>query len=225
MPPEQPMIRIRSQKRWFKWARANAVRAMIDAGLVLRDEKKVMKMLLGIIREYGSNYNRHYAILLRRLGMKWNPEIIAAGVAAYHDTKPSYLKPFPDVVPTLLKLKQSGYKLGVISDGLAVKQWEKLIRMGLEHFFDAVVISETTKYSKPDRRLFEKALREMGSSPRTSLMVGDSIERDISGAKAAGMTSVWLKSSRKGTLKPHYTITNLRQLPDLLEKIDGKDTA
>lgn len=206
-------------------ARMNAVNAMIDAGLPEKDPRKVMAILLDVIKECGSNYSKHYAVLLRRLGMKWNPEIIAAGVSAYHDTKPSYLKPFPDVVPTLLKLRKAGYKLGVISDGLAVKQWEKLIRMGLQHFFDTVVISETIHHTKPDPKLFKIALEGISCSPKESMMVGDSINRDIGGAKAAGMTTVWLKSSKKGRVKPNHTITNLRQLPSLLEKINGKNTA
>lgn len=54
------------------------------------------------------NDRRHFDRLLERLGLKWNPEVIAAGVVAYRATSPVYLTPFPDTVPTLLRFKDSG---------------------------------------------------------------------------------------------------------------------
>ena len=70
-----------------------------------------------------------------RRSFKWNPEVIAAGVVAYRATSPVYLKAFPDTVPALLKLRGEGYKLGVASEGRAVKQWQKLIQLGLEYMY------------------------------------------------------------------------------------------
>jgi putative hydrolase of the HAD superfamily len=75
--------------------------------------------------------------LLERLGLKWNPRVIAAGAVACRVTRPIYLAPYPDTVPMLLKLRDAGYKLGVASKGRAVKQWQKLIQLGLEHIFQA----------------------------------------------------------------------------------------
>jgi putative hydrolase of the HAD superfamily len=86
-------------------ARMNSIKAMIDSGLPEKDENKVYKILEGIIAKFGPNYGKHYDELLRELGLKWDPKIIAAGVVAYEHTKVGYLKPFPGVIPTLLELK------------------------------------------------------------------------------------------------------------------------
>ena len=120
-------------------ARRNSVLAMIDSGLS-QSEDTVLKDLENIISKHGSNYSWHYDELLSVYGIV-SPKIIAAGVVAYEHTKNAYLKPFPGVLPTLMELKKS-YKLGAISNGLALKQWEKLVGLRLHHFFESVVTSE-----------------------------------------------------------------------------------
>lgn len=205
-------------------ARLNAINAMIDAGLPVKDPQKVYKVLEKVIDKYGSNYPEHYNILLRDLDVPWDPEIIAAGVAAYHDTKLSYLRPFPETIPVLLELREEGYALGVISDGRVVKQWEKLIRLGLHHFFNVVVISETSGQQKPDPRLFEDALAQVGCKASDALMVGDRLDKDISGAKAAGMKTVWLRKGKFGRIRisrirANKEIRSLIELPSVLKNM------
>ncbi len=202
-------------------ARENAVNAMIDAGLSEKDPEKVFRLLEGIVREKGSNFSRHFDLLLEKLGMPWNPAIIAAGVAAYHDTKLSYIHPYPDTVPVLLKLREKGYRLGVITNGVAVKQWEKLIRLGLNHFFHSVVISESYGVHKPSRELYGIALREMGVDAKDAVMVGDKIDADISGAKDAGFRTVWIshKKPLSGDVKPDAVVESIAQLPQVIEEL------
>jgi putative hydrolase of the HAD superfamily len=121
----------------------SAVKAMKAARLPM-DVETAYRKLEEIANERGPDDTRHFDTLLERLGLKWNPEVIAAGVVAYRATSSIYLTPFPDTVPTLLKLRDAGYKLGVASKGRAVKQWQKLIQLGLEHMFHPVTISEET---------------------------------------------------------------------------------
>lgn len=205
-------------------ARENAVNAMIDAGLVEKDPKKVFSLLEAIVKEKGSNFTRHFDLLLERVGMEWNPAIIAAGVAAYHDTKISYIHPYPDTVPVLLQLREKGCKLGIITNGIAVKQWEKLIRLGLNHFFHAVVISESYGVSKPSRELYEIALREVGVRAGDAIMVGDKLETDITGAKDAGLRAVWISHGRQAPAgaTPDAAIENISQLPGVLGELQPK---
>ncbi len=118
-------------------ARLNAIKAMIEAGLPT-DIETAYRVLQSVVKERGSDNNKHFDRLLERLGLKWNPRVIAAGVAAYRETSPAYLKLYPDTFPTLLKLRETGYKIGIVSEGRAVKQWQKLIQLGIQHLFDYV---------------------------------------------------------------------------------------
>lgn len=204
-------------------ARKNSIRAMIDAGLPEKDESKVFKILERIIKRFGPNYPQHYDELIKEIGDSWDPKIIASGVVAYEHTKVGYLNPFPKVVPTLLEMRKK-YKLGIISNGLAIKQWEKLIGLGVHHLFDVVVTSEEEGFEKPDVKIFRRAVKRMGLKPDECIMVGDKLDSDIIGANEAGMHTALIKSkkTRKTTtkdVKPEFRIEDISELLDILEKL------
>lgn len=205
-------------------ARKNSIQAMIDAGLPIKDERKVYGILKRVIAKFGPNYQRHYDRLMEELNLEVNPKIVAAGVVAYERTKMGYLKPFPGVIPTLIRLK-NGYNLGVISNGLAVKQWEKLIGLGIYHFFDVVATSEELGYEKPEREIFEFAMEKLKVKPEECVMVGDRRETDILGASKVGMYTVLKKSKtivKKSSAKkilPDFEIANILEILQVLDKI------
>lgn len=206
--------------------RKNAIISMVEAGLPVKDVDYAYNILLNIVKEYGSNYPYHFDRLLERLEVKWNPHIIAAGVVAYDDTKHAFLKPYPEVVPTLLKLKAIGYKLGIISDGRAVKQWDKLIRLGVQHFFDAVITSEEIGVEKPDSRIFETALEILNCKPEECIMIGDRLTKDIAGANKIGIISVRILKGKYAneqpvnpSMRPKFEIKNLSEIFEVLAKL------
>ena len=166
-------------------ARKNAVRAMIRLGLQ-HDEETVYKLLLKIIEEKGSNFPNHFDLLLKRLKVNNPGKYIAAAVAAYHDTKASIL-PYPEVPDVILSLRENGAKIFVASDGIEIKQWDKLIRMGIGIFFDGVFVSENLKVSKDKSDFYRKILKQVKAKPEECLMVGDRENRDILPAKKIGM--------------------------------------
>jgi putative hydrolase of the HAD superfamily len=182
-------------------ARQNSIRAMIDSGLPEKDEKKIYNLLNEIIKKHGSNYGKHYDRLLEELGLAPDPKIIAAGVVAYEHTKDGYLRPYPGVIPTLLKLKEK-YMLGIISNGLAIKQWEKLIGLGIHHLFDVVATSEEQGVEKPQKEIFLFAVEKLGISPVDCMIVGDRLDTDILGGNIAGMKTVHLKKGKYGRASP-----------------------
>ena len=208
--------------RLSRMARRNSINAMIDAGLPIKDEDEVYKLLEGLIKRFGSNYPHHYDELLKEAGAEWDPKIIAAGAIAYEHTKVGYLKPFPEVVPTLLRLKKD-FALGVISNGLAVKQWEKLVGLGLHHFFDVVVTSEEIGHEKPGREIFEFGIKRLEVEPEQCLMVGDRPETDITGAKDAGMRTVLLRHRKtKAIGRADFVIEDISGIFEVLDSIGGE---
>lgn len=203
--------------------RRNAIKAMIEAGLDIGEEEG-LSALLGIVNKFGSNYEHHFDDLLKKFGQEDNPRIIAAGIVAYHATKIAYLVPYPDTVPTLLELRDRGYRLGVITEGRSVKQWEKLIRLGLQHFFHAVVISEEVQKQKPDAEMFRIAAAKIGCRPKEAVMVGDRLDKDIQGAKEAGMVTVQVmkgkymtRTPEKKTQEPDYVVPALKGILEILK--------
>ncbi len=83
-----------------------------------------------------------------------------------------------------------------------------------------IVISETVRAYKPDRRVFDRALEQFGLRPHEVLHVGDSDVDDIKGAKAAGLRVAWVnrngRARRPGVPEPDFEIRDLTELLSLL---------
>ncbi len=203
-------------------AREKAVIAMISAGLGGR-KKDVMKVLEAVVSKKGSNYPHHYDELVKSISAGENPAIVAAGVMAYHKTKQKYLRPYPEVVKTLRMIKGMGLRLGVVTDGVPVKQWEKLIRLGFADVFDAVIVSPDEREHKPSPKPFLKAAKKLGIPPKDCLVVGDRADRDILGGNRAGMATALVvrkgqeapKSFGKGQ-EPDYILQSLSDVVKII---------
>lgn len=104
----------------------------------------------------------------------------------------SRIKMFPHVTETLEKLREAGFKLGLLSDFPTAA---KLENMGISGFWDAVLCSEDAGALKPSRRPFDLLCEELACRPEEVLYVGNSRPYDVSGAKLAGMKAA-LKTSR-----------------------------
>jgi putative hydrolase of the HAD superfamily len=210
-------------------ARRNAVRAMIDAGLDLPEEPVVAE-LEEVIGEFSSNYEHHYDKLVRRLRLEGLTRrrtalIVAAGVAAYHDTKMREIAPFEDVPPLLGDLRDAGVRLGVITHGWSVKQAEKLVRLGLIPFLEpnAIFISDELGISKPNPKLYAIALEEMGLFGEEAMYVGDSPEHDIAPPQSLGMIAVWASRAARRTpeetgIEPDHEVGDFAALRSLLRE-------
>lgn len=207
-------------------ARLNAVKAMIEAGLPANIEM-AYRVLEDIVKEYGRHYNQQFDRLLERLGLKWNPRVIAAGVTAYRETSLVYLKPYSDTVPTLLKLRESGYKLGIVSEGRAVKQWQKLIQLGIQHLFDRVLVSEEVKEDTVTPEMFKLVLKELGASPEETVFVGNRLDTDILCANEAGILSIRMRKGehrveepKSPEMAPKYEINKISEIFGVLKKLE-----
>ncbi len=131
-----------------------------------------------------------------------------------------------DAIPTLEKLREQGYRLGMISNTSDDKNVEQLVdRFGLRPYFDLLLTSASCGFRKPDERIFRLALDYFGVPPGQTAMVGDTLEADILGANRLGIYTIWITRRApipaEGELKiqPQAVITALDQIPELLAEI------
>lgn len=211
-----------SSSLFAKKARENAVRALIRLGVKL-DKKMLYSMLMDIVHEKGSNYQNHFTDLSEQLNLSPSAKYIAGAVAAYHDTK-RLIKPFPDLRHVLKYLKKNKFRLYIATNGIAIKQWDKLIRMDLQDFFEDVFVSEVLGVEK-SAGFFKLIARRLNLKPENCLMVGDKEEADIISAKEFGMHAVKIDKSAKSSSKnPPKTaadavIYSLKELPAIIKKL------
>ncbi|MDD5175314.1 MAG: HAD family hydrolase [Sterolibacterium sp.] len=134
-----------------------------------------------------------------------------------------------DCHETLARLKDMGLYLSAVSNA-DENQLEPLIkRAQLHRWLTHWTSSEAAQSCKPDRRFFEIALKKSGLSPDQVLFVGDSLEQDIQGAHAVGMTTVLISEIDqpapmhigRETPEPDFSITRLSELPAIIERFGG----
>ena len=123
---------------------------------------------------------------------------------------------FDDVLPTFDAL-QGRYTLGLLSNGNTFPE-----RCGLEGRFRFVVFSQDYGLEKPDPSLFRIAMEQAGCTEAELLHVGDSLRDDVSGAKLAGVRSVWLNrghTSNDTGIQPDFEISSLAELVGICERL------
>ena len=127
---------------------------------------------------------------------------------------------FDDVLPALDEL--SCHRLAVVTNGPSDLQRRKLAVAGLDGRLPDVYISGEVGYGKPDARIFEHALAKLGVGPDEAFVVGDRVNADIAGARAAGVRSAWLnRNGRKNEtdIPVDHEIASLSELAGLIETL------
>ena len=139
------------------------------------------------------------------------------------------MTPYPGTKRTLIKLKEKGLKLAVVSDAPKIKAWLRLNAMRIDDFFDVVVAKEDTGHLKPSRLPFSAALKQLNLQAEECLMVGDWPEKDIKGASQLGIRTCFAKygyasvhpthaNQTKQTqkkIKADFTINSVEELADV----------
>jgi len=110
--------------------------------------------------------------------------------AIYDEEKIAAIKPYPHVAETLSALRARGLKLGVVTDAHNGNALKRLKKAGLEKFFDAVITMDMHGKAKPSPEPFLLSMSKLGVNASETMLVGDSIRRDILPAKALGMFTV-----------------------------------
>lgn len=121
----------------------------------------------------------------------------------YWDTLISSMEVSGEMIDYIKYLKEKGIKIGIATDMTAHIQFRKLEKLSLLSFVDFVVTSEEAGCEKPKKAFYELCIEKAGCLPEECLMIGDNMEKDVSGARAAGMQAL---QYQKGIINDHYRI-------------------
>lgn len=109
------------------------------------------------------------------------------------------------------------YEVAIITNGFKEVQYEKLKKSELSQYFRKIFISEEVGAQKPGRKIFEHALKSMNAPKKSSLMIGDSWDADIIGARNFGIDQIFYNpkiglSGEEGM----FLISNFHNLNDII---------
>lgn len=118
----------------------------------------------------------------------------------------------------VVKALKSHYTLHIISNGFNEVQHAKLEGTGLREYFDWIILSENVKAQKPNRLIFETALKNANARKSESMMIGDNFDTDITGARNFGIDQAWFvyHDGYDKSFEPTYTVHKLADLLDIL---------
>jgi putative hydrolase of the HAD superfamily len=102
---------------------------------------------------------------------------------------------FPDTHEVLGYLKKK-YVLHIITNGFRETQFIKMNSTNITHYFSEIILSEEAGYKKPDPNIFYHSLEKAGTNAGDSLMIGDNLDVDIAGARAAAIDQVYFNPNR-----------------------------
>lgn len=101
----------------------------------------------------------------------------------------------------ILRELSARFRLGIISNFYGNLE-RVCLECGLTPLMSVLVDSACVGFTKPDPRIFQVALTQLQLDPREAVFVGDSLPRDMEGAKRLGMPHIWLVSDHSGASVP-----------------------
>ena len=130
-----------------------------------------------------------------------------------------------DIEKLLSDLKESGIKIGILTNGPSDHQRNKIYSLSLLRFVDEenIIVSGDYEFSKPDIRIFRVAEQKMCLEKETIWYVGDSYTSDVIGAKQAGWNCIWYNRRNQiqpdCLLKPDFVASDEESLIGLIRRL------
>ena len=180
-------------------------------------------LFYGLIKESRQTHREaNFETTLRYLFFKYGVEV--EGRVSWKDILTVYYEVihgvrlvYPDVVSTLKVLKESGVRMGVISNTTNpefIKE-EELRLTGLNIYFEFSIFSSSMPYRKPHPSIYTAAISRLNIEAENILFVGDDLIMDVMGARSVGLSTAWLNrdgSPSAENIIPHYHISALSEL-------------
>jgi len=134
---------------------------------------------------------------------------------------------FPDSIPVLKEMKNSGFPLGLVSNAQKVFTANEMRILGLQQYFKHMIFSSRYGITKPDHRLFMIVCAMLDVSPENTVYIGDNPYNDVKGANKIGMTSILLSRNLKSVIpgcEPNYYATDLWDAWDWIKQTNRWET-
>ena len=182
-----------------------------DIGSTLADESKVYEDIFRKIAEaacVSEEYVNQKAIEFYKQNKRGDKEVACLLGAEFPEWNPKLETLFNDTIECL-KILSRTYKIGIIANQIPGTE-KRLEAFGIRDYISVIAASSDEGAAKPDRRLFEIALKKAGCTAEEAVMIGDRIDNDIVPAKEIGMKTIWIK---QGPGK-YWKVTKENEIPD-----------
>ncbi|MFS0615634.1 HAD-IA family hydrolase [Lederbergia ruris] len=163
-------------------------RKKIDDGIMKAKQTK-----LNFITNWNEEeqyFRRYYGAIAKELG-----EVDLTNELLYFAR---HCELFPEVKDVLEKLRNK-YRLGVISNAMPSMDWI-FDWLGIRKYFDSIILSAFVNEAKPEKAIYEIALRDIQAKPEECIFIDD-ITLNIEGAERVGIRGIHLNREKMNLLE------------------------
>ena len=152
------------------------------------DNNEVYEVMRELFKESPKNvFNR----VLDNFNIKYKKEEVLYLVKEYREHKPN-IEFYKDVIPTINKLRNNGYKLGIITDGYKETQNKKIDVLNCKTLFDEIIITDELgkEYWKPHERSYKLMSKKLNVDLSEMVYIGDNEAKDFVTANLLGVKTI-----------------------------------
>lgn len=161
-----------------------------------------------------------FAAVMEIRGIDVTPADAAWFWATFVQVQKRVIRLHPDATGALTWARKRGHQVWVLTDADPYIIDHVLPSTGITSLWDGVITAADAGYPKPEPAIFQLALERAQVSPSRAIMVGDSYERDVLGARAAGIPrAVLVDRHRARTIDDCPVITSLDALPAAVARL------
>jgi HAD superfamily hydrolase (TIGR01662 family) len=203
-----------------------AAEELVRAGMK-GSSKKIAKEILEIYTSLGIESDNVFTQFIESKTGEEDKELLGAAIRGYLTEKNRVLRVYPGILRTIRALRKKKFKLAIVTDASELKALKRIKRTRILTYFDVIQTHSESGFWKPHPKVFSLLLSRLKLKPEEILFVGDIPERDIKGAKLAGMRTAFAKY---GWIKKYFPIHDdseraefvLDKPEDILEVIPPK---
>jgi HAD superfamily hydrolase (TIGR01549 family) len=161
------------------------------------------------------------SLILERLGVAFVDGLSSRFIDAYYQPITDQASLVEGADEILSKIKSAGIKIGLISNTIFPPAYhrQEMRRFGLYDYFNFTIFSSDVGIRKPKREIFLRAMKLAGSTPETTVFVGDRLAEDVGGPQSLGIRAVLKVTEGRDyslPIAPFATIHHLRELEKII---------
>lgn len=185
------------------------------------DDNLTFKKIMLILEEHGRG--KVFDILLNDLGI-YSEDYVNLLLYLYRSHCPT-INLYPEADTFLKELKHHNIQLGIISDGMASVQKNKISALGIDSYFDIIILTDELgkHYWKPSLTPFKIALSLLEVQPNEAIYIGDNVSKDFIAPNKLGMESIQLNSGRSSinevsdnSMNPKFIANNFEEISRII---------
>lgn len=126
----------------------------------------------------------------------------------------------PKAEQVLQQLVVEGYQLAIISNGGHETRLNIIEGLGISHYFQHIISSGGFGISKPNPKIFQYAVAQLGLKPEQCVYIGDHPINDVQGAKNAGLHAIWMQGFHELEELIQPNIQHLTEIPFIIQQLN-----